>query len=145
VEDQSEPTDREVEHRLAAASPEHWNQLSRAIDALSPGDEHAVWSSDLGHLPYVTYDEASSEVVALLGAVGAVFPFDWPARKGLERYPDRASIEGAPVADAARLATVMVRRERYCDGTIASALQDGRLHAVVRRLCRWYTTERPAP
>jgi hypothetical protein len=142
VADRAEPTDREIEDRLAAAPADHWAQLCRAMDALSEGDDHAAWSSDPDQLPYVTYDEAASEVVGLLGAVGAVFPFDWPRWKGFERYPDPGRIDGAPVADTARLATTIVRGERFCDGTIATSLRDGTLHAVVRRLCRWYETER---
>jgi len=50
----------------------------------------------------------------------------------------------APVADAARLATVIVRGERFCAGTLSVAISDGTLNAILARLRRWFEAELPA-
>ncbi|MEV6323868.1 DUF6508 domain-containing protein [Nocardia sp. NPDC051787] len=44
----------------------------------------------------------------------------------------------APVADAARMLTAVVRAERFCDGAILAALRDGTLPAALQRLRIWY-------
>ena len=49
----------------------------------------------------------------------------------------------APVADAARMVTAVIRGERFGDGTIAAALDDGTLLAAAARLLHWYESERP--
>jgi hypothetical protein len=43
-----------------------------------------------------------------------------------------------PVADAARMATSLMRGERFCDGLIASALEDGTFAAMMERLRSWH-------
>ena len=41
---------------------------------------------------------------------------------------------GAPVADAMRLVTVIVRGEHFCDGNSAKAIEDGSLLAAAERI-----------
>jgi hypothetical protein len=67
--------------------------------------------------------------------------FDWPAWDGAVRYPCGEGMASAPVADAARLATVIVRGERFCDGTLAGAISDGTFSAILARLRRWFEVE----
>lgn len=58
-------------------------------------------------------------------------------------YQEARGLDEAHVADAARLATTFVRRERFCDGTIQKALENGALPAILARLRRWFETEHP--
>lgn len=82
------------------------------------------------------------EIVHLLGEMGAVFPFDWLHWDGINRYRGRDALRDAPVADAARMATAIIRGDRFCEGNIGSAIKDGTLRAVLERLLRWYDRER---
>lgn len=53
---------------------------------------------------------------------------------GSRRFPGGAGLADAPVADAMRLITVVVRGERLCDGTIEQAVEDGSLIAAAERI-----------
>ena len=80
------------------------------------------------------YDETIEEVLAALRAVNAQPVFDWMSWNGSRRYPRGAGLTDAPVADAMRLITTIVRGERFCDGTIARAVEDGSLMAAAERI-----------
>lgn len=103
------------------------------------GEERQVFTA-----PYVRYSEAVNEIVSLLDRIGAVHPFDWSGWESAERYRRPGALRAAPVADAAGMATVIVRRDRFCEGAIASAVDDGTFTSVVERLLRWYDQDGPA-
>ena len=46
------------------------------------------------------------------------------------------------VGDAARMATVIVRNDRFCEGSIAAAIAGGTFAAVLERPLRWFDGER---
>jgi hypothetical protein len=87
---------------------------------------------------YPLYDEQTKQAVELLSAVGAVTPlYRW-----MDHHTPQPSATGEfGTADAIRAATAVVRGERFCDGTIASAVQDGTLHAILTALITWYDGE----
>jgi len=62
---------------------------------------------------------------------------------GARRYAGGMGLADACVADAVRLATAIIRGERFGDGTIAEAIADGTLSAVLARLRHWYEEECP--
>ncbi|MEU7894843.1 DUF6508 domain-containing protein [Nonomuraea sp. NPDC049152] len=72
--------------------------------------------------------------VGLLYQLGVVVGFDWP----LWRRTTTVDVAGAPVSDAVRLATSIVRAERF--GGPAPDLD--MLKPILDRLRRWYETER---
>ena len=53
--------------------------------------------------------------------------------------------DGSPLlpADAVRLATRIVRGERFCEGTIGQAVKSGALQAVLASLATWYAARQP--
>lgn len=85
-------------------------------------------------LPYPEYGEAVQELVAALVAVNAQPMFDWVRWSRSQRYAGGVGLAQAPVADAMRLITVILRGERFSDGTIAKAIEDGRLLAAAERI-----------
>jgi Family of unknown function (DUF6508) len=85
-------------------------------------------------LSFPEYDAGVEQLVAALLAVNAQPVFDWTSWDGSRRYPGGAGLAGAPVADAIRLVTIIVRGERFCDGTIAKAIEDGSLVAAAERI-----------
>ncbi len=85
--------------------------------------------------PFPVYHPAVDRLVSALYQVHAVATgFDWMHWDGARRYPHAADVLTAPVADAVRLITVIVRGERFSDGRIASAIEDGRLLAAAQRV-----------
>lgn len=89
-------------------------------------------------MPYAIYSEPVERLLAALRGLGAVVPFNWSAWDGITRYRGATALDAAPVADAVRMTTAIVRAERFSDGGIGETLVDGTLFAVVRRLRRWH-------
>ncbi|MBB6348314.1 O-acetyl-ADP-ribose deacetylase (regulator of RNase III) [Nonomuraea muscovyensis] len=145
------PSDEEIAARLAAQPEERWRALFACADALTPADLEVSWRGGqelepgVIQMPYPVYGEAVQRILGLLGELGAVVVFGWPDWvRGNPLWPDGRGLDDAPVADAARLATAIIRGERFSDGTIEQALDRGAFRAVLRRLRRWFDEERPA-
>ena len=94
----------------------------------------AVQTPGVPQMPYPDYHPAVDELVVALSAANAVTVFDWMHWDGVGRYQDAVDVQGAPLADVVRLITSIVRGERFSDGTIAAALDDGRLLAAAQRV-----------
>lgn len=151
-----DPTDDEVEATLAAQPTERWQELWDAVDALEAQPESATWAGGqqidtavvdgterpVFQMPYVIYSDAVERVLRLLYDLDVVTPFRWPEWDGVTLYRSGRGLSEAPVADAVRLATAVVRADRFCEGTIAATIEDGTLQAILRRLRRWFDDER---
>ncbi len=138
-----EPSDADVEAVLRAAPPERWRDLADAVAAVEAEAGHATWAGGetvdgATQVPYPVYSAAVERLLAALGGVGAVVVFAWPRWDGLDRYDTAAALHHAPAADAARFVTAVLRGERFGDGTILNAVDDGRLTAAARRLLEWH-------
>ncbi len=134
--------DENIAAGLAAHPAERWRELFAAVDGLTPADRAVAWETPEGQLPYPRYTERFWRVVRLLAELDVVVPFDWGAwSHDSPLHPGGRGLAGAPVADAARLATAYVRGERFCDGTLESGLGNGALDAIFDRLRRWFTEE----
>jgi len=140
-----DPENEKLRTLLLQATPAARTRLRAALEVVkslsAEGRPVDAWSPITGEgstadplvLSYPEYD-AVEQLVAALVAVNAQPVFDWMNWYGSRRYPGGAGLAGAPVADAMRLVTVLVRGERFCDGTIAKALEDGSLLAAAERI-----------
>lgn len=146
-----EPTDASIEALLASVPSEHWDEIAAAFDALQADAGEALhWEGGqqvgvrvvdgeerpVVQMPYAVYSPAVERLRSALGAL--VVPFAWPQWEGVQRYRRGRGMAQAPVADAVRMITAVLRSERFTDGSIAGALDDGTLPAAVRRVCAWY-------
>lgn len=89
------------------------------------------------------YDAGVYELIEALLAANAQPVFDWMSWDGSRRYPGGAGLAVAPVAEAMRLVTAITRGERFCDGTIAKAIEDGSLVAAAERVLAEFDGSRP--
>ena len=140
------PEDEKLKTVLLRATPATRERLRAALEAMksrTAADPPPVtWSPMTGTgtppdplvLSYPSYDETTEELLAALRAVNAQPVFDWMSWNGSRRYPRGAGLAKAPVADAMRLITTIVRGEHFCDGTIAKAIEDGSLVAAAERI-----------
>jgi hypothetical protein len=103
---------------------------------LVDGEERVVTT-----MPYAVYSESADRVRRALPAVGAVFVYDWMSWPRLRAYPGGAGLDAAPVTDAVRLATAVLRSERFTEGSYGGAIADGLVGAIVRRLLQWRREE----
>jgi hypothetical protein len=98
-------------------------------------DDDCVWPERPGQMPYPDYSSRVQASWTLLEAVGAVTPsYAW-----MRRRPPALDPGGRlSVADAVRLATTIIRSERFGDGNIGAAVDAGILQAVIAALAAWY-------
>lgn len=149
-------SDQSIENTLKSASAALWDQLFDAAHGFLGEPEHTAWDEGqqvgtamvegeeqrVFRMPYAGYSENVDEIVKLFYEIGIVHPFEWAGWDGIERYRGRTALRSASVADAARMATAVVRSERFCEGAIDSAIRDGTFGAILERLLRWYDAQR---
>lgn len=133
-----------IESALRAARPEAWQRLWSAVDEVLAEDpqSHGVrkFENHDGSLcmPYVVYSDAVLRMTKALHGVGCMVSFPYMKWDFTRAYPGGLGLDTAPVADAARVVTVVVGAERFSDGTILAALGDGTLASALQRLRTWY-------
>lgn len=138
------PADSEIVAAMAAQPTGRWELLFAAADELARTPEPFTWqkphrgSDGVVQVGYPVCSEAAEAVRGLLVELQVMVVFDWMAWEGAGRYPGGRGLMDAPVADAARLTTTIIRGERFSDGTIAQAITDGTLQAIIQRLRTWY-------
>jgi hypothetical protein len=135
-------------------SPRHaWHDLRHALrwfDQLGAGGERAydyrfaVADPDRPlPLPYPTYHVVVERILELLDEVGAVQPIvDWPTWYERHHTSLPEEVAALSAADTVRLTTAIVRSERFADGVVATAIDQGVFGALVHRLLHWHLTER---
>lgn len=149
------PGPSDDERRLAAQPQSKWDELWVAVDELDGSTDRFRWrggreitdEAPAAHgrpvvvMPYVLYSDEVERVLRPLAELGVVFAFQYqyPAWKQGARYAGGNGLADAPVADAARLLSAIVLADRFCEGTIAAALDDGGFDATLARLRRWQT------
>ena len=143
---------------LAAVSADQWAVLWAAVDSVTAEESHARWAGGdvidavivdgverpVIRMPYPVYSASVERLIELIGELSLVVPFNWPDWDGAERYRDGVGLAGAPVADAVRMITSIVRSERFCDGAIEGAWLNGTLPAALARL-RAHSSAVPSP
>ncbi|MFD7846641.1 DUF6508 domain-containing protein [Nocardia sp. NPDC059764] len=135
-------TDSDIETRLLGLPPERWEPLWAAVDQLL-AEQPSVWEFRTQNhdgslcLPYAVYDDAVNRVHDALYRADVIVNFDWTSWDGVQRYRGEV-LADAPVADACRMLTAIVRAERFSDGTIGRTLDDGTFQAALLRLRAWY-------
>jgi O-acetyl-ADP-ribose deacetylase len=148
----ADPTDVEIDAILFAAPVERWRDLWAAVEDLETESQHVRWGGGqqvdtttvdgveppMFQMPYAVYSDAVNHTVQALYDLDAIVPFNWPDWDGVERFRGGRGLDSAPVADAIRLATAIVRADRFSEGTIAATLDDGTFLAALRRVRQWY-------
>lgn len=114
----SDPTDAEIMAQVAPPSDERWSALSALPQ----------WAGE----PWD--DDSITELVGLLCALELVPPFDGNAWFSTDRYPNGRGLADASPADAVRLITSYVRSDRFREGALRVALDDGSIAAAIARV-----------
>lgn len=157
------PTEPSEETAIAAAltavSIDQWDKLWAAVDAVTAEESHATWAGGdvvdttivdgverpVIQMPYAVYSAPMERLLELIGELGLVVPFDWMSWDGLDRYRTGDRWAQAPVTDAVRTITAIVRSERFCDGAIGGAWRDGTLPSALARLRSHWTPATSQP
>lgn len=147
-----DPGDDALLAQLATDPPraEAWRRLALLAEdfASSPQVAGDMWArqgpsrSDGALVNYgFAYSRRVDQARAALCEVRAVTSaYPWMQHRP-PTVPDDGSL--LPPADAVRLATGIVRGERFSDGTIGLAVKSGVLQAVLISLTTWYAARQP--
>jgi hypothetical protein len=151
-----EPSDSDIENLLLQTAPQRWETLGAAVDALLQEREYLTWDGGqqvgtvvvdgverpVVQVPYAVYTDATERVLDAYRALGIIVAFAWPEWDGIDRSRGPTALDSAPVADAVRMMTAIIRSERFSEGSIGGALEEGTMFAALRRLRRWHEGER---
>lgn len=133
-----DPDDAALLAALKSEPAAAWRELAELDEdfrARPHADDDCVWTAPDGQqLPYPVYGVRVQAVCQLLYDLGAVTPtYHW----NRQRPPALGDDGTVSAADAVRLATTIVRSERFGDGQIGAAVNQGALQAVVAALAAW--------
>ena len=101
------------------------------------GFSDGTWHNEPGVMPWFNYDEAVVEFEQILYANDLVTPkVDWVEWQDVaEEYVDSPEkIKSADVVTVQKLFTTHVRKDRFCEGHLASMFENGHIVALLRRL-----------
>ena len=98
-------------------------------------------------MPYVDYDEITKEFVKSAYDHNWVqMDFDWPqwfqSREALMLRDDEATLARASAEQIAKLLTVIIRKDRFCEGELLAAFESGLILRIVRRVEALLETEK---
>lgn len=120
----------------------------RAIGAFAdrleaPGFVAGAWhpmepSRDDPAVSTMPWYELSDPARAFVGALGGIIePFDWPAWVGTPEaqalYRDRSALASATPEQLSKLATAIIRSDRFNEGALGEAFDSGVMAAIARR------------
>ena len=115
------------------------------IDAILPfleqfeeaGFSVGTWHNEPGVMPWFNYDEAVMEFEQILYANDWVTPeVDWVQWQdvAVEYVGLQEKIDSADVLTLKKLFTTHVRKDRFCEGHLATMFENGHIVALLRRL-----------
>jgi hypothetical protein len=94
-----------------------------------PGDDGVI------QMPWYDLSDRALAFVSALG--GIIEPFDWPTWAATDEakqlYEDRDALANATPKQLSKLATSLVRSDRFSEGALASAFESGVMAAIARR------------
>jgi len=95
-----------------------------------------IWVEAEGTLPFFRYSRESVGFVETLYSSGVVFDFDWPEWQAeAERLvSDQEALAAADLSTLRKLLTTHVRKDRFCEGHLASVLESGHIASILRRI-----------
>jgi hypothetical protein len=88
-------------------------------------------------MPFARLSETTRGFMGCLQAEAVMAPFDWPRwtrRRGRHLLADPVLLSLASLEDCRRLLAATVRRERFSEGAILRALEDGDIDRVLQRI-----------
>ena len=123
----------------------NWDLALTALPILEAPDFQAgSWCSKPDTFPFYAFDPGAMRVLEILHESGVIRPFNWVAwQSTAERlYRDPKALGRARLSTLGRLLTVHVRKDRFCEGHLASMFECGHITTILRRAAELLSTRR---
>lgn len=135
---------RVTEHDpLAELSEEDWSALRSLTDRLDANpDAIGSWvlpellADGSTHVGYVDYGSLVQEFLEFMYAKNLVIQFDWPGWRGKEAVQEGnvREIHSATPDDALKYLTVKIRTDRFSEGALLDAFENGLVSSALHRV-----------
>jgi len=125
---------------LAPPVPPTADDIRKLVDFIAifeaPGFVAGRWVSEPGTFPYVVQHPQVTAFVSAIGVRCFTYAFDWRAwaKEAEAFFQDPSLLETAPLETIWRLFFTLIRKDRFTEGTLVAALQNGLVTAALRRL-----------
>ena len=123
----------------------NWDLALTALPILEAPDFRAgSWCSKPDTFPFYAFDPGAMRVLEILHEFGVIRPFNWVAWQSTAERLYRApkALGRARLSTLGRLLTVHVRKDRFCEGHLASMFESGHITAILRRAAELLSTRR---
>ena len=106
------------------------------IDYFSNENElFGSWQTDSSSFPHINYSQKVDDFLEALDANRFITVFDWTLWDyGKEIYKDHTLIASLDFTDLKYLLTLIVRKERFCEGVLLNAIDNGMILSILMRL-----------
>ena len=90
-------------------------------------------------------DDAAGELIVVAHDSGAIYKnFDWPGwKQGREYLAEPGALDDVDLDTCLKLLTVIVRQDRFCEGSIDGHVASGLAARIVRRIAELTRTASP--
>ena len=141
-------TERGTSVHVATLTPKDWKPLFALIPRIEEKQGIGKWKHPKEEdgvivIPYCELGSTELEFLELVYGLQLVIEFNWPDwdKSGKIANKDPG---GLNLLTLLKLLTRIVRRDRYCEGTLRTALTDGRMLGILKAI-RLRVEERKVP
>jgi len=87
-------------------------------------------------MPMIEYSDKVNEFISLLYNTGIVIRFDWIkwSEEGKNILSDPKLLNNADLLEIRKIFTIIIRRERFCEGALLQKIKDGTVSRLLERL-----------
>ena len=112
--------------------------LEYAVYFDRPDADFGEWVSSSGQMPYTKWSRKTTEFVKACYELGWLERFDWGSwawtEEAVRLRDDPDALEEATDHQISRILTVLLRQDRFAEGSLLQSLESGYMQRVLRRI-----------
>ncbi len=128
-----------LSEHLDSISKEEWNRLFAFIPRIEETPSFGEWEK-IGNYPYYMPSALVDEFQSYLYKIGLIVDFNWPRwEEGARLYRDpKSDYMQCPPLTLVKLLTAIVRSNRFVEGVLVTAFEDGKILQILKGLRVYY-------
>jgi hypothetical protein len=131
-----EANEKTALEKIASLTKRDWQPLLDLIPRIEQEDKFGETIVQPGQFPYFAPGEVISRFWQIIHELPVMVPFDWPGWKeghDLLRDPD-IDYHDVDIPTKCKLITMLVRQERFSEGTLAWAFESGLMLKILKAI-----------